>query len=116
MNTESERVEHVQGIAGREHPEPATYVLVAVVLAVLTGLELTVFYVGFLQPVLFPLLLVLSAAKFALVAMFYMHLRYEKWVLNSIFVFPLIVATFLLISLVLLFAYLSHRLAVGPLH
>ena len=98
------------------HPTPGVYVLVAAFLAALTGMELTVFYVHALRPVLVPLLLVLSAAKFALVAMFYMHLRYEKWVLSSIFLFPLIIATFLLLSLVLLFAYLSHHLAVGPLH
>jgi cytochrome c oxidase subunit IV len=98
------------------HPSPAVYILVAAFLAALTGMELTVFYVRALRPVLVPLLLVLSAAKFSLVAMFYMHLRYERWVLNWIFLFALIIGTFLLVSLVLLFAYLSHHLAVGYLH
>jgi hypothetical protein len=58
-----------------------------------------------------PLLLILSAAKFALVAMFYMHLRYDGTVVSSIFIFPLAIATFLLVALVLLFGYLSHHLA-----
>jgi cytochrome c oxidase subunit IV len=109
-NREHEEVrEHV-------HPTAAVYILVAVVLAILTGMEVTVYSVGALRPVLVPLLLILAAAKFSLVAMFYMHLRYERWVLNSIFLSALIIATVLLVSLVLLFAYLSHHLAVGYLH
>lgn len=99
------------------HPTAAVYVLVAAFLAALTGMEVTVYYFGVaLGPVLVPLLLILAAAKFSLVAMFYMHLRYERWVLNSMFLLALAIATALLVSLVLLFAYLSHHLAVGYLH
>jgi heme/copper-type cytochrome/quinol oxidase subunit 4 len=56
-------------------------------------------------------LMVLAAAKFALVAMFYMHLKYDGWLLTGVFVFPLIIATLLLVSLILLFAYLSNHMA-----
>jgi hypothetical protein len=54
---------------------------------------------------------VLAAAKFALVAMFYMHLKYDGWLLTGVFVFPLMIATVLMASLILRFAYLSHHLA-----
>ncbi|HUO06179.1 MAG TPA: cytochrome C oxidase subunit IV family protein [Candidatus Binataceae bacterium] len=93
------------------HPGTATYLIIAAFLVVLTAMEITVFYVHALRPVLVPLLLILAAAKFALVAMFYMHLKYDDWLLSGIFVFPLIIAAVLLTSLVLLFAYLSHHLA-----
>jgi cytochrome c oxidase subunit IV len=93
------------------HPGATTYVIIAAFLIVLTAMEVTVFYVHALRPVLVPVLLVLAAAKFALVAMFYMHLRYDGWLLTGVFVFPLIIASLLLISLILLFAYLSHHMA-----
>ena len=93
------------------HPGAATYVIIAAFLGVLTAMEVTVFYVHALHPVLVPVLMVLAAAKFALVAMFYMHLKYDNWLLTGVFVFPLIIATLLLVSLILLFAYLSHHMA-----
>ncbi len=93
------------------HPGAATYLTFAGFLVVLTAMEITVFYVHALHPVLVPVLMVLAAAKFALVAMFYMHLKYDKWLLTGVFVFPLIIATLLLVSLILLFAYLSNHMA-----
>ena len=94
------------------HPGAATYLIIAAFLIVLTAMEITVFYVHALRPVLVPVLIVLAAAKFAMVAMFYMHLKYDGWLLTGVFVFPLIIATILLISLILLFTYLSHHMAV----
>ena len=93
------------------HPGAATYLIIAAFLLILTAMEITVFYVHALRPVLVPVLIVLAAAKFALVAMFYMHLRYDGWLLTGVFVFPLMIATVLLISLILLFTYLSHHMA-----
>lgn len=92
------------------HPGAATYVIIAAFLVVLTAMEVTVFYLHALRPVLVPVLIVLAAAKFALVAMFYMHLRYDSWLLTGVFVFPLIIAALLLVSLILLFAYLSNHM------
>ena len=93
------------------HPGAATYVIIAAFLIVLTVMEITVFYVHPLRPVLVPVLLVLAAAKFALVAMFYMHLKYDGWLLTGIFMFPLLAAMILLAALIMLFAYLSHHMA-----
>jgi cytochrome c oxidase subunit 4 len=91
------------------HPGTTVYLIVAGFLVLLTAMELTVFYVHALRPVLVPVLLILSAAKFALVAMFFMHLKYDGWALSTIFIFPLIIAALLLVSLMLLFAYLAHH-------
>jgi cytochrome c oxidase subunit IV len=97
------------------HPGAATYLIIAAFLVVLTAMEVTVFYVHALRPVLVPVLIVLAAAKFALVAMFYMHLKYDGWLLSGVFVFPLTMAAVLMISLILLFTYLAHHIApVGP--
>ena len=93
------------------HPGAATYLIIAAFLIVLTAMEVTVFYVHALRPVLVPVLIVLAAAKFALVAMFYMHLKYDGWLLSAIFMFPLLAAMILLAALIMLFAYLSHHMA-----
>jgi caa(3)-type oxidase subunit IV len=93
------------------HPGATTYLIIAAFLIVLTAMEVTVFYVHALRPVLVPVLIVLGAAKFALVAMFYMHLKYDGWLLTGVFVFPLTIAVILMAALLMLFAYLSHHVA-----
>ena len=93
------------------HPGASTYLIIAAFLLVLTVMEITVFYVRPLRPVLVPVLLVLSAAKFALVAMFYMHLKYDGSLLTGIFMFGLLAAMVLIAALLMLFAYLSHHMA-----
>jgi cytochrome c oxidase subunit 4 len=93
------------------HPGAATYLIIAAFLLVLTVMEVTVFYVPAMRPVLVPVLVVLAAAKFALVAMFYMHLKYDGWLLTGVFVFPLLIAMVLMASLLGLFAYLAHHMA-----
>ncbi|HKF29171.1 MAG TPA: cytochrome C oxidase subunit IV family protein [Candidatus Binataceae bacterium] len=93
------------------HPGVGIYLMVAVFLVVLTVMEITVFYVPALKTVIVPVLLILAAAKFALIAMFFMHLKYDSWTLSWIFVFPLTIAALLAASLLMLFAYLSHHLA-----
>jgi cytochrome c oxidase subunit 4 len=96
------------------HPGASVYVTIAAVLAVLTAMEVAVFYIPSMAPVMVPLLLILSGAKFALVVMFYMHLKYDSWLLSSVFIFPLLIATFLLIAVMMLFAYLSHHITPPP--
>jgi cytochrome c oxidase subunit 4 len=97
--------------AADHHPGVGIYVIVAVFLSLLTVMEITVFYVPALKTVLVPVLLILAAAKFALIAMFFMHLKYDNWMLSGIFAFPLFIAAFMLVSLILLFSYLAHHLA-----
>jgi cytochrome c oxidase subunit 4 len=92
------------GPSERTHPGTAVYVIVATFLALLTGMEISVFYVRALQPVLVPLLLLLSAAKFALVVMFYMHLRFDRRAYGAVFLCELFFAAAIIVSLLALFA------------
>ena len=64
------------------HISNTVYLIVGGFLIVLTAMEITVAYVHALRPVMVPILVVLAIAKFALIAMFFMHLRYEKWIVN----------------------------------
>ena len=85
-----------------EHATVGTYIRVALVLLGVTALEVGVIYVRQLAPIVVPLLLAMSAAKFALVALFFMHLRYEPRGLAFLFVGPLILAAGLVVALMTL--------------
>lgn len=91
------------GAADQGHPTVGVYLRVAAALVILTVLEVGVFYVPAFHPVLVPVLLVLSAVKFALVVMFYMHLRTDNRVFSFLFGAPLALAFVVLIALLLLF-------------
>ena len=97
------------------HPTPGLYLKVAVVLFVLTALEVLAFEAGrgglgaglrpVIEPIVVELLVVLSAAKFVLVAMFYMHLKQDPRLLSNLFVFPLMIAAVVIAALIVLFSY-----------
>jgi cytochrome c oxidase subunit 4 len=88
--------------ASEQHATTRTYVIVAAILTAVTGLEFGVIYVRRLAPILLPLLLTLSAGKFALVVMFYMHLRYDSRILTFLFVAPLVLATVVAVAVMTL--------------
>lgn len=58
------------------HPTPKQYVQVAVVLFVLTVMEISASFVE-IGPAFLPTLLILMAIKFALVAGWFMHLKFD---------------------------------------
>src|SRR5215203_1289620 len=98
-----------------DHPTTGMYVKIGVILFVLTALEVGLYEFTYgehagaagasLQPFFVPLLLLLSAAKFALVAMFYMHLKQDSKLFTGIFVFPLTISAVIIVGLMILMAY-----------
>ncbi|PYP53328.1 MAG: cytochrome C oxidase subunit IV [Gemmatimonadetes bacterium] len=96
------------------HPTADVYLRVAAVLVILTVLEVGVFYVPVFHPVLVPVLLVLSGAKFTLVVMFYMHLKADSRVFTFLFGAPLLLAAVVMVALLfLLLGALTLRGAAG---
>src|SRR5881227_2099102 len=96
------------------HPSVDVYLRVAAALVILTVLEVGVFYVPAFHPVLVPVLLVLSAAKFTLVVMFYMHLQADSKVFSFLFGAPLLLAAVVMVALLfLLLGALTLRGAAG---
>jgi cytochrome c oxidase subunit IV len=76
------------------------YVGVFVVLAVLTLIEIGVTYLPLPR---IPILVPLALLKAALVAMFYMHLRFDRRIFTTLFAFGILMGVGLLISLTILF-------------
>ena len=91
----------------RAHPTTETYLSVAALLTVITLVEVGIFYVPAFAPVLAPILLVLSAIKFALVVMFYMHLRQDHKLFTFLLSAPLTIAVGVIIGLLFLFGVFS---------
>src|SRR5947199_10487581 len=85
------------------HPTADVYLRVGAVLVILTVLEVGVFYVPAFHAVLVPVLLVLSAAKFTLVVMFYMHLKEDNKFFTFLFGGPLVIAIGVMVALLFLF-------------
>jgi len=76
-----------------EHPGVREYVVVAIVLAVLTGLEVGLFYMEFIpRAVNVTALMVLMILKFATVALWFMHLRFDSRIFRRLFVTGIILA------------------------
>jgi cytochrome c oxidase subunit IV len=88
--------------AHRDHASIGTYLMVAAILSVITALEFAVIYIRRLTPILVPLLITLSMGKFALVVMYFMHLRYDSKPLTFLFVAPLLLAVGLAIAVMTL--------------
>ena len=102
---------HTHGAVAHEdhtsgHPTWRTYVVVGFILTVITAIEVAIFYIESLAGVLIPALLLLSAIKFAIVVMFYMHLKFDSRIFARVFVAPLFLAALVVIGMVLLFKVL----------
>src|SRR6266478_5175453 len=90
------------------HPTWSTYWKVALILTLITVGEVWAYYIpsfvagrGFI-----PTLLILSALKFTIVVMFYMHLKYDARIFRVLFTGPLLVAAMTLLGLMFLFGHL----------
>ncbi|MFZ0889798.1 MAG: cytochrome C oxidase subunit IV family protein [Candidatus Binataceae bacterium] len=82
-----------------EHAEP-NYVAIFAYLTVLTIAELLVAYYVDVKPVRVGLLVALAWAKAAMVAMYFMHLRFERRALAVIALAPVALVSFLSFMLV----------------
>jgi cytochrome c oxidase subunit 4 len=86
------------------HPGPRQYVIVAVVLAVVTAMEVALFYLDFLPSgIVVAALLVLMTIKFGLVVLWFMHLRFDSAIYKRLFVAGLALA--LSVFIVVLFTF-----------
>ena len=90
---------------GGGHATVRTYINVAIVLALITAVEVASLYIpGIPNPLLVASLLVMSALKFYLVVGFFMHLKYDHQIMRSLFVGPLIIAIAIILAIMALFS------------
>ena len=95
---------HDQG----SHASVGFYWTIAGILGVITAVEVAIFYIDALEPALAPILLTLSAVKFAMVVMFFMHLKFESRVFTIVFLTGLSIGGFVVVALILLYQFLPR--------
>ena len=98
--SETEHTQH------RGHPTPLTYVKVALTLSVITLIEVGLFYLEMTPALFVACFFILSATKFVMVAMFYMHLRYETRLFSTLFFGGVVLAMLLVVAVLAIFGIL----------
>lgn len=88
------------------HPTWKTYVAIGAILTIITAIEVAIFYIPAMHKVIVPTLLVLSAIKFLIVVLFYMHLKFDSPIFGRMFFAPLFLAVLVVLGLVILFKVL----------
>jgi cytochrome c oxidase subunit 4 len=99
---------HHQGESAHVHPTAKKYLGIAILLTIITVIEVAVFYVPSMHPFLPPILLTLSAVKFAIVAMFYMHLKFDHKLYSWVFIVPMVFIAAICLGLLAMFGVKSH--------
>jgi cytochrome c oxidase subunit 4 len=89
---EAHRVPHPEPGEHGAHPTDKQYMLVALILAGLTAIEVAISYIKGLGDASAPLLLVLAAVKFFLVVSFFMHLKFDNKLFRRLLVTGIILA------------------------
>lgn len=85
------------------HPSPKEYVRIAIILAVITAMEVAIYYVDVSNAVLIPTLYVFSLIKFALVVMWFMHLKFDSRTYSRFFLMGLAGAVTLFLIVLMVF-------------
>lgn len=71
--------------SGHNHPTENVYIRIALILTIITGIEVLIFYIDAFRSILVPALLILSTAKFVMVVGYFMHLKFDDKRLTWIF-------------------------------
>ena len=75
-----------------QHPDEIKYLKVAAILAIITAAEVAVIYVAAWERMFRQILGILMVIKFAMVAMYFMHLKFDSRVFRRFFVLGIILA------------------------
>jgi cytochrome c oxidase subunit 4 len=91
-----------------DHPGDRKYVEIAIILAILTALEVaTYFFEEELGDALIPILMVMMVVKFFLVAAWFMHLKFDSRLFSRLFVAGLVLASAVYIAMLAAFEFWS---------
>src|SRR5688500_5778765 len=93
-----------------DHPSPRKYVWIAVILAIVTALEVAIYYIPGIDAFLVPGLIVFALLKFVMVAMYFMHLKFDSKLFRRFFVTGIVLA-FIVFTVVLLTFFLRPEAA-----
>jgi cytochrome c oxidase subunit 4 len=97
-DTDHEYAEMNVESAHHEHPPESLYVKVALVLAVMTGIEVALSYAKINEHLTVAMLLTLAALKFGTVVAYFMHLKFDHPWFRRLFVTSFVLAIFVYVA------------------
>lgn len=115
MSTEVEHVEvsaghHDSGSFGTDEVHEGLsdrqYIVVALILAVITGLEVSLTYID-VGPVFLPALLIMMAIKFFTVVLYFMHIKFDNKLFGWLFYTGLGLAVFVYVVALFTFHFFA---------
>ena len=102
--TESAHVEHAGHDDGHAPKPNSFYIKVAASLAIVTGVEVALYYLN-IGKWFMPILLVLMVIKFVTVVSLFMHLKFDNKIFSWLFYSGLFLAVFVYIAALLTFRF-----------
>jgi cytochrome c oxidase subunit 4 len=90
MSTEPQSQDHEHGMSD------AGYIKIALILAAITALEVSTYYVDF-GPLFMPSLMIMMVVKFVMVVSYFMHLKFDSKIFSFLFYTGLGLALFVYI-------------------
>ena len=101
MATHSHAQQHSTDLNPQEHEHPGerTYINVAIILAIITIVEVAIYYFESLRGILVPSLIIMSVAKFVIVVAYFMHLKFDDRRLAYIFASAMVVTVAVVLAL-----------------
>jgi cytochrome c oxidase subunit 4 len=82
----------------------AGYIKIAIILAAITALEVSTYYVDF-GPLFMPSLMIMMVVKFAMVVSYFMHLKFDSKIFTFLFYTGLGLALFVYITALATFKF-----------
>jgi len=105
--TKGANMQEAQTLTEEEHITPAGYAKIFTILTLITLVEVVIYYIESWRPAFLPVFLLLSAAKFIIVVMFFMHLRFDNRLFSWMLVGGFTLATCIIIALLGLFGIIG---------
>jgi cytochrome c oxidase subunit 4 len=107
MSEPDSQQEHATAHVGG-HPSAKEYVRIGMILAVLTALEVAIAYTDIPHSILIPTLLIFALVKFAIVVLWFMHLKFDDRRFSRLFVMGLSGAAVLYLIVLMTFGVFSR--------
>jgi cytochrome c oxidase subunit 4 len=98
MSTSTEQHEQEHGMTD------AGYIKIAIILAAITALEVSTYYVDF-GPLFMPSLMIMMVVKFVMVVSYFMHLKFDSKIFTFLFYTGLGLALFVYITALATFKF-----------
>lgn len=84
MSTATEQHSTHEGDSHEHGMSDAGYIKIAIILALITALEVSTYYVDF-GPLFLPSLMIMMIAKFVMVVSYFMHLKFDSGIFAFLF-------------------------------